>query len=88
MKKRLFAFITVLFILFLASNCAGVKHSFNTVITPGPTPPLYMQTTRLLSQDDNYSYAPASAEANGTFFQGYPKYKVSLSLPATVIFEF
>ena len=89
MKQRLLAFITVLFILFLASNCAGTKPFYQTESAPNLTLHHSVRATQFnRHNNDNYSYVPTSAEENRNFKQSEGQFKISVSLPASFKFEF
>ena len=88
MKQRLLAFITVLFILFLASNCAGTKPFYKAGNAPGLTFSHTVYTTQLNRHIDNYSYVPTPAEENINSKRIKGQINISVSFPASFKFEF
>lgn len=88
MRQRLLTFISVLFILLLASNCAGIKPFFNAGNVPALTPPHSKYMAHSNSNIDVYGYVPTSAEENGIFKPNKGQYRFSVSFPAKARFEF
>jgi hypothetical protein len=88
MKQRLLTFISALFILLLASNCAGIKPFFQAGNVPALTPPRSTNMTQANRHIDNFGYVPSPAEENGIFDMNKRQYRLSASLPASVKFEF
>ncbi len=88
MKQRLLTFIAALFILLLATNCAGIKPFFQTASVPALTPPGSSHKIQANRYSENYSYVPTSTEEKGMFGKNKGQYKFSVSFPATVKFEF
>ncbi len=88
MKRRLLTFITALFILLLASNCAGIKPFFQVDNSPVFAASGSKSMTQINMHSDSYSYIPSSAQEEGIFNQNKGRHKFSVSFPATAKFEF
>jgi hypothetical protein len=87
MKKRFLTFISALFVLFLTSNCAGLKPFFQGS-APGVTSSCFKNMSQDKKQSGKYSYVPAPAEKDEMLNMDSGQYKFSVSLPATVRFQF
>ena len=93
MKKRILEITFTSFILLLASGCAGIKPFFyQTGNIPGLTAPYSARFKPAISNSDNYSYVPSSGvfhdEKKGILNLIKGQYKFSMSLPASMKFEF
>ena len=88
MRQRLLTFISLLFFLFLISNCAGIKPFFHAGNVPALTPPHSTYMTHTNRDYDSYSYVPTSAEENRMFESYKKQHRFSVSFPAKAKFEF
>ena len=88
MKQRLLRLISALFILLLASSCAGIKPLFHAGNVSALIPPDRSNMTEINRHMDSFSYVPSSAEESGILDMNKRQYRLSTSLPASVKFEF
>ena len=88
MRQRLLTFIAALIILFLTSNCAGIKPFFQVDNVPALTPPRSTHMVHANRHGDKYGYVPTSADENGMINLNKGQYKFSVSLPASAKLEF